>query len=135
MKTIQKLSIVFGILIVCLNFTACNKVNNENVIAQKKNIIVVVKYKAQPAKESETVSALTDLITDVKKEPHFVNIKLHVDPKDKTNILLYEEWSDESYFISEHMATEHLQKFIKNSRNFLAGSPEISFWQIEKEFK
>lgn len=135
MKTIQKLSIVFGILIVCVSFIAWNKANNEHVTADKKNTIVIVKYKAQPTKESETVAALTHLITEVKKEPHFVNIKLHVDPKDKTNILLYEEWDDESYFTTQHMATQHLQKFIEDSRNFLAGPPEISFWQLEEEFK
>lgn len=32
------------------------------------------------------------------------------------------------------MKTPHLQQFITNARNFLAGPPEISLWQIEKEF-
>lgn len=108
---------------------------NRKSVHDKTNTIVLVKYKAQPSKEIDAVMALTKLIEDVKKEPHFVSIKLHVDPKDKTNILLYEEWSSETYYNSEHMNTAHLQKFIGDSRSFLAGPPDISFWQVEKEFK
>ena len=114
-------------------FTGCTK--SENQEHDSKNVIVLIKYKAQLTKEADAVSALTALIDSVKLEPHFVNIKLHVDPKDKTNILLYEEWSDESYYNSTHMTTGHLQKFIAESGNFMAGPPDISFWQVEKEFK
>lgn len=108
---------------------------NKNNIVEEKNTIVLVKYKAQPSKETTAVDALVKLIEEVRKEPHFVTIKLHVDPKDKTNILLYEEWSNETYYNTEHMKTAHLQKFIGDSRNFLAGPPEITFWQLDKEFK
>ena len=101
----------------------------------EQNTIVLVKYKAQPAKGADAIAALTGLIEKVKEEPHFVNIKLHVDPKDATNILLYEEWDSGSYYNSEHMKTAHLQKFIGDSRDFLAGPPEITFWLVEKEFK
>lgn len=108
---------------------------NKSDIDNPKEIIVLIKYKTQPTKENETVLALTKLIEKVKQEPHFVNIKLHVDPKDRTNILLYEKWNDELYYNSKHMETNHLQKFIGDSKNFLAGPPEISFWKVEKEFK
>ena len=121
------------VVITALLFTGCTK--SENQVHDSKNVIVLIKYKAQLTKEADAVSALTALIDSVKLEPHFVNIKLHVDPKDKTNILLYEEWSDESYYNSTHMTTGHLQKFIAESGNFMAGPPDISFWQVEKEFK
>ncbi|MGX9985884.1 putative quinol monooxygenase [Soonwooa purpurea] len=93
-----------------------------------------MKYKTQPSKEKETLSALSDLMESVKIEPHFVKIKLHIDSKDKSNILLYEEWNDVAYYNSKHLQTSHLQKFILDSRNFLARRPEISFWKVEKEF-
>ncbi|MGI9547361.1 MAG: putative quinol monooxygenase [Flavobacteriaceae bacterium] len=99
------------------------------------NTIVLVKYKVQPDKGGEAVSELTKLIEKVKQEPHFVNIKLHIDLKDNTNILLYEEWEDLVYYNTEHMNTAHLQEFIANSRNFLAGPPEISLWNVERIFK
>ena len=104
-------------------------VNNEN-----NNLTVLVNYKSQPEKQAEVLAALNALILEVKKEPHFVNIKMFVDPADKTNILLYEEWSDEVYYKGDHMNTTHLQKFIGDSRNFLAGPPEISFWKLNSNY-
>jgi quinol monooxygenase YgiN len=131
MKSKHKLWIATILVFMAFLFVGCNNQKNETNI---NNTIVLVKYKTQPSKENDVVDALTKLIGQVKNEPNFVNIKLHVDPKDKTNILLYEEWSDENYYVSKHMKTEHLQNFILESRNFLAGPPEITFWKINKEF-
>lgn len=102
--------------------------------SETKNTIVILKFKAQPEKGNEAVTELTKLLEKVKHEPHFVNIKLHIDPNDKSNILLYEEWDDASYYNSEHMETDHIQEFMSNSSNFLVGPPDISFWNIKKIF-
>jgi len=107
---------------------------SESVNKENNNLTVLVKYKSQPEKQAEVLAALNTLILEVKKEPHFVNIKMFVDPADKTNILLYEEWSDEEYYKGDHMNTTHLQKFIGDSRNFLAGPPEISFWKLNSNY-
>jgi len=106
---------------------ARNKENNQN-------LIVLVKYKIQPSKSEEAIAGLTKLIIEVKKEPYFMKIIMLVDPKDDSNILLYEEWRDENYYNGDHMRTMHLQNFMENSRAFLAGPPEISKWKIEQEF-
>jgi quinol monooxygenase YgiN len=97
-----------------------------------KNLIVLVKYKAQPSRENKTLEALNQLIEKVKSEPNYVKIIIHVDPADKSNILLIEEWSSEEYYKGNHMNTPHLQKFIGDSKEFLAGPPEISFWRVQK---
>ena len=107
---------------------------SETAANGKNNITVLVKYKTQPDKFDEAVSALNALILEVKKEPNFIIIKMLVDPEDKTNILLYEEWSDEEYYKDDHMNTAHLQKFMDEARSFLAGPPEISFWQMNANF-
>jgi len=107
---------------------------SESVNKENNNLTVLVKYKSQPKKQAEVLAALNTLILEVKKEPNFVNIKMFVDPADKTNILLYEEWSDEEYYKGDHMNTTHLQKFIGDSRNFLAGPPEISFWKLNSNY-
>ena len=106
----------------------------QNVLIENSdynNLYVMVKYKSQPEKQNEALSALNSLVLEVKKEPNFVNIKVLVDPEDKTNIMLFEEWSDEAYYKGEHMNTPHLQQFIGDSRNFLAGPPDISFLEIK----
>ncbi|CAM3539739.1 hypothetical protein FSS13T_04810 [Flavobacterium saliperosum S13] len=134
MKTENRLFLKSILILTTLLFVGWG-LKNKTEIDNTKSIVVLVKYKTQPSKENETILALISLIENVKKEPHFVNIKLHIDPKDRTNILLYEQWNDELYYNSKHMQTNHLQKFIGDSKNFLAGPPEISFWKVEKEFK
>jgi quinol monooxygenase YgiN len=134
MKNTKISQTILTILLILLNSCQTNQeelINKEN----SQNFIVLVKYKTQPSKSEEAIAGLTKLIDEVKKEPHFVKITMHVDPEDDSNILLYEEWSDESYYNGEHMKTLHLQKFIEDSRDFLAGPPEISQWKIEKRFK
>lgn len=135
MKTIKNISVKSILLVSTFVLIGCNSTEKQSNPDEAKNIIVLVKYKAQPDKDQEAVSELTGLIEKVKQEPNFISIKLHVDPKDQTNILLYEKWSDESYYNGDHMKTKHLQEFIGNSRNFLAGPPEISFWKVERDFK
>ena len=133
MKTIRLLITILPVMALLL--VSCGKNTQENVSKSvNNNLIVLVKYKSQPSKSKEAVEGLTKLIETVKTEPNFVNITIHVDPKDDSNILLYEEWSNESYYNGAHMKTEHLQKFMEDSRAFLAGPPEISQWKIEKVF-
>jgi quinol monooxygenase YgiN len=100
-----------------------------------ENTIVLLKFKAQPEKGAQTVSELNSLIENVQKEPNFVSIKMHIDPNDDTNILLYEEWEDANYYNGEHMNTDHIKAFMENSRNFLTGPPDITFWKLEKVFQ
>ena len=107
---------------------------SESVNKENNNLTVLVKYKSQPDKYEDALSALNALILEVKKEPNFVSIKILVDPADKTNIMLFEEWSDEDYYKGDHMKTPHLQKFIGDSRSFLAGPPEISFWKLNSDY-
>jgi len=99
-----------------------------------QNLIVLVKYKTQASKSEEAIAALTKLIEAVKSEPYFIKIIMHSDPKDHTNILLYEEWSNEAYYNDGHMKTAHIKQFIEDSRVFLAAPPEITQWKIIKAF-
>jgi quinol monooxygenase YgiN len=115
-------------------FTGCEKEKTASVDDGKNNLFVLVKYKAQPGKHEEALTALNTLILEVKKEPNFVNIKMFVDPADQTNILLYEQWTDEAYYKGEHMNTPHLQKFKSDAREFLAGPPDISSWKLNQNY-
>ena len=131
-KSSVKTLLFFFVLTILLPVNAQQK--SESVEKENNNLTVLVKYKSQPEKEEEVLAALNALILEVKKEPNFSNIKMLVDQADKTNILLYEEWSDEAYYKGDHMNTKHLQKFIDDSRNFLAGPPEISFWKLNSNY-
>lgn len=119
-------------LILALIFSSiligCERKNNT-----QNNLIVIVKYKTLPSKSVIAFTSIKKLIEKVEKEDHFVTLKLHIDQKDNSNILLYEEWDDELYYNNQHMKTDHLQKFIRESQAFLVGSPEISFWKVHAE--
>lgn len=121
----KKSILIIGLLIAVL-FPAVN-LNAQD----EKNLVVLVKYKVQSTKENQAINALIELVEQVKNEPNYVKIKIHVDPVDRTNVLLYEEWSNEKYYKGDHMQTPHLQKFMIDSRDFLAGPPEISFWKVQ----
>lgn len=115
-------------------FAGCEKEKSASINDSKDNLFVFVNYKAQTGKHEEAFSALNSLILEVKKEPNFVNIKMFVDPADQTNILLYEQWTDEAYYKGDHMNTPHLQKFMVDAREFLAGPPDISVWKLNNDY-
>lgn len=121
-------------MVIFLPLLSCSEENRTPGVANK-NTIVLVKYKTQPHKAEETLEHLTALIKKVRQEPHFVDIKLHIDPIDSTNILLYEEWEDQDYYKDQHRKTPYQRDFMKISRNFLAAPPDISYWQMHRDFK
>ena len=120
-KRLLILTLIFTLTTTCIT-SAFSQIN--------QNFIVMVKYKTQPGKESLALSSLKSLVEKVKKEPNYVNIIIHVDPIDKSNILLYEQWSSEEYYKGEHMITPHLQQFMTDAKTFLGGPPEITYWKI-----
>ena len=124
----KKLTFIFS-LCICSLFIGCDQKDPTN------NIIVIVKYKTQPNKSVDAVTGIKKLIEEVRHEDHFVNLRLHADQKDNSNILLYEEWDDELYYKNQHMKTKHLQEFIVESQAFLAGPPEITFWKINAVYE
>ena len=134
MKTIIKLPAILILSLLIAALLGCNSYD-KNDSEKSKNAIVVLKFKAQPDKGAEAINELTKLIEHVKQEPHFVKIKMHVDPEDSSNILLYEEWEDLSYYRTDHMNTDHLQGFMAASQNFLLGPPDVTFWQVKSVFK
>ena len=99
------------------------------------NVVVIIKYKTQQNRSVDAITGLKALIEEVKKEDHFVSLRIHVDQNDNSNILLYEEWDDELYYKNQHMKTEHLQKFMADSQAFLAGPPNITFWKVNTTYK
>lgn len=109
-----------------LSYSFVSSINND------KEIHVTVKYKSQPGKTPQALAELKNLVKSVSKEPHYKNITMLIDQADSTSILLHETWDDEAYYKGDHMKTDHLQKFITDSRTFLAGPPEITFWKVVK---
>ena len=135
MKTIKIRPIALTLAVAVFALIGCETSQNKSVTNAMENTIVVLKFKAQEEQGERAVSEITKLLEKVKSEPNFVGIKLHVNPTDNTNILLYEEWEDVDYYNTKHMDTDHIKAFMTNSRNFLAGPPEITFWKVKRDFR
>ena len=43
--------------------------------------------------------------------------------------MLIEHWDSKEIFTGAHMQTPHMQAFLHRAAEFLAGSPEFSFWR------
>ena len=135
MKPIKISLMTVALVLFTFALVGWNTNEKDSDTTAKENVIILLKFKAQAEKGDQTIAALEKLFAEVKKEPNYVSIKLHVDPNDNTNILLYEEWEDLGYYNGEHMTTEHLQAFMAASSNFLAGPPDISVWEVKGVFK
>lgn len=121
----KKLNLLFLLLFAVV--ISCNS-------DSKDNVVVLVKYKTQPNKNIDAIDALKTLISEVKKEDHFQQIRMYVDPQNNSNILLYEEWDNENYYNNEHLKTPHFLKFKELSSAFLVGPPEITFWKLNETY-
>ena len=119
-----------GSLVLLAFFMSCS-----NPEANKEYFNVFVKYKTQPNKNVEAYENLKKLIEEVKKEDHFISLKMMIDADDNSNILLHEIWDDATYYRGEHMNTEHIKEFINNSQQFLAGPPQINIYKVSEIYK
>ena len=92
--------------------------------------IVLVSYRAQPDRVTEATSAIGALIAKVQAvEPSCGGITMLQDANDATRICLIEHWASQEEFLGPHMQQPHIQQFIEGASAFLAGPPDITFWQ------
>jgi len=93
-------------------------------------VIVHIAYRAQPGKAEFASVELAKLIAVVQsKESGCLGITLHQNRDEPERFLLVERWKDRATFEGPHMQTTHLQAFIASAMGFLAGPPEMSFWE------
>ena len=96
----------------------------------KEPIMVLVKYLAQTGKDQIAVQALSALVATVRaSEPECQGITILQDPDALGTIMLVEHWSNHATFVGPHMQQPHIQAFMEQAGDFLAGPPDISFWQ------
>ncbi|MBK8572460.1 MAG: antibiotic biosynthesis monooxygenase [Holophagaceae bacterium] len=92
------------------------------------NIVVVVRYIAQPGKALDALTSVRDLVATVlTTEMACSGIEILQDLDNPESITLVERWPDKSTFLGPHMQQPHIQAFIQSAGAFLAGPPDISF--------
>jgi len=92
--------------------------------------VVLVSYRSQPEHSAVARRELGRLIATVQaSEPDCAGITLLQDASDPTRFTLVEQWSSREAFLGPHMQQPHIESFIQRAPAFLAGAPEISFWE------
>lgn len=98
-------------------------------------VVVLITYRARPGHEEQARKELTSLIsTVVEQEQNCAGISMLQDKGDPARILLHELWTDREAYLGPHMQTPHIQAFIQRAGEFMAGPPEISFWERVASF-
>ena len=93
-------------------------------------VTVLIRFEAQTGKGEMARRALGDLISTVlEKESDCLSIRLHQGLDDPDRLFNIERWTSREAYEGPHMQTPHLQAFIEDSREFLTGPPEITFWR------
>ena len=93
-------------------------------------ITVVISYVALPEHAEPAQRAISDLVATVlSREPSCGGIEILRGIDDPARFTLVERWASREAFLGPHMQQPHIQSFIQGAGAFLAGPPDISFWQ------
>lgn len=94
------------------------------------DVTIVIRYTAQPGRSERALETISALIREVvTQEPECSAIRILQNDGDPGSILLIEEWTDRETFDGPHMATPHIQEFIRVAGELFVGPPEISYWR------
>jgi quinol monooxygenase YgiN len=94
-----------------------------------RGVVVVIRYRALPGRETVARAELAKLVATVLAEEGACGgIRMLVDAADPAAILLVEEWPDRASYLGPHFETPHLKAFIARAGEWFAGPPEIGFW-------
>ena len=89
--------------------------------------VLAVQIRVKPESVDAFMGKLAENAKNARKEPGCKQFDVLVDPKDKTKVMLYEVYNDESAF-EAHQQTPHFKKYLAEAIPLLA-SRERSVWK------
>ena len=90
--------------------------------------VLVVNIKIKPENVERWMKMALENAREARKEPGCRQFEVLVDPKDKTKIMLFEIYNDESAF-EAHQQTPHFKKYLAEAVPLLA-SRERQVWKL-----
>lgn len=92
-------------------------------------VVVTVAYRARADRVDVARAQIRALVDSVlAREPECAGIRMLQDADDATRFLLVEHWPGRDVFLGPHMQQPHIREFIAGAGEFLAGPPDIAFW-------
>ena len=93
------------------------------------NVLVLVAHRLQPDRLDQGRREIAGLVaTVVQEETDCLGIDVTQNLEDPSKIVLIERWSSREAYEGPHMQTAHIRSFMSRAMAFLAGPPDISFW-------
>ena len=93
------------------------------------SVTIIARIKAKPGSEQALEEAFRDMIKKVRAaEPGCQAYVLHKSPKDATQFVWYETYTDQAA-VDIHMKTEHMKAMGGRIKDLLEGAPQIEFLQ------
>ena len=91
-------------------------------------LTIVAKMKIKAGKEGDAEAALRDMIAYVgRSEPGTLRYALHRSVGDPTQLLMYEQYADQSA-VDEHGTSERIQHLFATLAPLLDGQPSIEMY-------
>jgi autoinducer 2-degrading protein len=91
------------------------------------SFVLQVVIRIKPENVDAFMKKLAENAAAARKEPGCKQFDVVVDPKDRTQVMLYEVYADEKAF-EAHQATPHFKKYLAEAVPLLA-SRERRFWK------
>ena len=91
------------------------------------SFVLEVKIRVKPESVDAFMAKLAENAKAARTEPGCRTFDVSVDPNDKTSVMLYEVYADETAF-QTHQETPHFKKYLAEAVPLLA-SRERRFWK------
>jgi len=94
------------------------------------SFVLVVNIRIKPENVDGFMKKLSDNACEARKEPGCWQFEVLVDPKDRTKVMLFEVYNDESAF-EAHQQTPHFKKYVAEAVPLLASRERQVFTKAE----
>ena len=99
-----------------------------------KQVILLVQLQAKTDKVEQLKQETLAVIPKVLTEWACINIKLHQNPENITQLMLYETWADKNFLLSdEHKNSPYLTAYFQNIEPLLAKPAQWTIWENVSE--
>ena len=93
-----------------------------------QKVTVVARAKAKPGKEEQVKQELLKLLSPTRAEDGCINYDMHESIDHAGQFLFHENWESRKS-LDRHLATAHVQNFLRQADQLLAEPVEITLWK------
>ena len=93
-----------------------------------KQVTVIARVRAKQGMEETVKNTLVGLLEPSRADEGCINYDLHQDQENPALFMFHENWTSEEA-LNKHLATPHLQAFIKKADELLAEPLDVTLWK------